>query len=337
MADQTINSQIAGATGAIGAAAGGVNAVKNLASAYSAASFTSAEGVASAIRSIDLPAAGEAIGDIESAIASFGGDGSNEHDWRVRLSLCSWASFRNSPVLTPLKDAGGLIFPYTPKISIQSSASYSTMPTVHTNYTFQAFKNSDPGTISITAPMYVEDPEQGLYWIAMVHYLRSLTKMFSGADPKAGNPPPVIMLNGYGNYVFKNVPVVVKMMRVELANDVDYIGVNVVGSAAGEIQGITDSIGGLSDSLGSVLPGFGGVTDLVTGAVSSIAGGIGQIAGIAGSLGIGGTTDGGVTRVPTKSSFTVELVPVYSRDSVRKFSLDRFVQGGYLTNPTGYI
>jgi hypothetical protein len=340
MADQTINSQIAGATGAIGAATSGFTAASNLGSAISSA-FTGAgggaEGVASAIRSIDLPAAGEAIGDIESAIASFGGDGSNEHDWRVRLSLSSWASFRNSPVLKPLKDAGGLIFPYTPKISIQSSASYSPIPTVHTNYTFQAFKSSDPGTISITAPMYVEDPEQGLYWIAMVHYLRSLTKMFSGADPKAGNPPPVIMLNGYGNYVFKNVPVVVKMMKVELANDVDYIGVNVVGSSAGEIQGITDSIGGLSDSLGSVLPGFGGITDTVTGAVSSIAGGIGQIAGLAGSLGIGGTTDGGVTRVPTKSSFTVELVPVYSRDSVRKFSLDRFVQGGYLTNPTGYI
>jgi hypothetical protein len=340
MADQTINSQIGAATGLLGAATSGVSAAKNLGSAISSAFDAGgggANGVASAIRSIDLPAAGEAIGDIESAIASFGGDGSNEKDWRVRLSLSSWSSFRGSPVLKPLKDAGGLIFPYTPKISISSSASYSPIPTVHTNYSFQAYRSSDPGTISITAPMYVEDPEQGLYWIAMVHYLRSLTKMFSGADPKAGNPPPVIMLNGYGNYVFKNVPVVVKMMKVELANDVDYIGVNVVGSAAGEIQGITDSIGGLSDSLGSVLPGFGGVTDIVTGAVSSIAGGVGQIAGLAGSLGLGGTTEGGVTRVPTKSSFTVELIPVYSRDSVRKFSLDRFVSGGYLTNPTGYI
>ena len=336
MADQTINSQIGNATGAIAAASSGFTAASNLSSAVSSA-FTGAgggaEGVASAIRSIDLPAAGEAIGDIESAIASFGGDGSNANDWRVRLSLASWSSFRSSPVLQPLKDAGGLIFPYTPTISIASTASYSPIPTVHTNYSFQAYKSSDPGSITISAPMYVEDPEQGLYWVAMVHYLRSLTKMFSGADPKAGNPPPVIMLNGYGNYVFKNVPVVVKSMKITLDNTVDYIGVEVFGSAAGELQGITDSIGGLSDAVGSVTGGLGGVTS----AISSIAGGVGQVAGLLGTFGIGGKTSGGITRVPTKSTFTVELMPVYSRDSVRKFSLDRFVTGGYLSNPTGYI
>jgi len=334
MADQTINSQIGNATGAIAAASSGFTAASNLASAFSA-DMAGPGGVASAIRSIDLPAAGEAIGDLESAIASFGGDGSNANDWRVRLSMSSWSSFRSSPVLKPLKDAGGLIFPYTPKISISSSANYSAISgIVHSNYAFQAYKSSEPGTISINAPMYVEDPEQGLYWIAMVHYLRSLTKMFSGADPKAGNPPPVIMLNGYGNYVFKNVPVVVKKMSVDLAQDVDYIGVEVFGSAAGELQGITDSIGGLSDSLGSVLPGVGGE---IAGAVGSIAGGVGQVAGLLGTFGIGGKTSGGITRVPTKSTFTVELIPVYSRDSVRKFSLDRFVTGGYLTSPTGYI
>lgn len=333
---QTINSQIGNASGAITAAGGAFSTASNLGSAISSA-YTDggggANGVASAIRSIDLPAAGEAIGDIESAIASFGGDGSNANDWRVRLSLSNWSSFRSSPVLKPLKDAGGLIFPYTPTIGISSGATYNGISTVHTNYTFQAYKSSEPGTISIVAPMYVEDPEQGLYWIAMVHYLRSLTKMFSGADPKAGNPPPVIMLNGYGNYVFKNVPVVVKRMSISLNAECDYIGVEVFGSAAGELQGITDSIGGLSDSLGSVIPGIGGVT----GAIGSIAGGVGQVAGLLGTFGIGGKTSGGISRVPTKSSFQIELQPVYSRDSVRKFSLDRFVTGGYLSSPTGYI
>ena len=335
MADQTINSQIGNATGALAAAGGAFSTASNLASAFSA-DMAGPGGVASAIRSIDLPAAGEAIGDLESAIASFGGDGSNAADWRVRLSLSNWSSFRSSPVLKPLKDAGGLIFPYTPKIGISSSASYSPVSTIHSNYAFQAYKSSEPGTISINAPMYVEDPEQGLYWIAMVHYLRSLTKMFSGADPKAGNPPPVIMLNGYGNYVFKNVPVVVKKMSVDLAQDVDYIGVEVFGSAAGELQGITDSIGGLSDSLGSVIPGLGGAGGFAD-VVGNIAGGVGQVAGLLGTFGIGGKTSGGITRVPTKSTFQIELMPVYSRDSVRKFSLDRFVTGGYLTNPTGYI
>jgi hypothetical protein len=320
------------ATGAIQGAATAVGTASKLGGAI-AAGYGSEGSIAGAIRAIDLPAAGEAIGDIMGAVASFS-DTDSPNDWRVRLSIAKWTSFQGSPVLKPLKEAGALIFPYTPKINITSSASYSPITTTHTNYTFQAFKNSNPGQITLTAPMYVSDPTEGLYWIAMVHYLRSLTKMFAGNDPKAGNPPPVIMLNGYGNYVFKNVPVVVTKMSVDLAQDVDYIGVNVVGSAAGEIQGLTDSIGGLSDSLGSVLGGFGGE---VAGAVSSIAGGIGQVAGLASSLGIGGETQGGVTHVPTKSTFTVDLMPIYSRDSARKFSLDRFVSGGYLNNSFGYI
>ena len=315
----------------IGAATSAVNVGSNLASALSGP-FNSPGDVASAIRSIDLPAAGEAVGDLLSAVASFGGD-ANSNDWRVRLSLANWSSFKSSPVLQPLKDAGGLIFPYTPEITLASSAKYTSVPTTHTNYTFQAFQNSDPGEISITAPMNVEDATQGLYWIAAVHYLRSLTKMFAGSDPKAGNPPPIVMLNGYGNYVFKNVPCVVTSFSTTLSKECDYIGVNVVGSAAGQIQGIADSVGGLASSIGGAIPDVSGIASTV----SNIAGGVGNVAGILGTFGIGGTTSGGVSHVPTKSSFVVKLRPIYSRNSARNFSLDRFVQGGYLNNSFGYI
>ena len=318
----------ANAIGAIGSAVG---TASRLSSAISAG--FNGGGIASAIRAINLPAAGEAIGDVLGAVAEFT-DSDNANDWRVRLSMAKWTSFRGSPVLKPLKDAGGLIFPYTPKINISSAATYGTIPTIHTNYTFQNFRSSDPGTISITAPMYVSDSAEGLYWIAMVHYLRSLTKMFTGNDPKAGNPPPVIMLNGYGNYVFKNVPVIVKTMTVSLENTCDYISVPVVGSAAGEIEALADSIGGTASALGGL---FGGSVASVAGAVGSIAGGIGQVAGLAGSLGFGGSVSGGTAHVPTKSSFSVTLQPIYSRNSSRKFSLDRFVSGGYLNSPFGYI
>lgn len=318
----------ANAIGAIGSAVG---TASRLSSAISAG--YNSGGVASAIRAINLPAAGEAIGDVLGAVAEFT-DSDNANDWRVRLSLAKWTSFKGSPVLKPLKDAGGLIFPYTPKIGIASSATYGSLSPVHSNYMFQNFKNSDPGKITITAPMYVSDAAEGLYWIAMVHYLRSLTKMFAGNDPKAGNPPPIIMLNGYGNYVFKNVPVVVTNMTVSLESTCDYISVPVVGSAAGEIEGLADSIGGTASALGGL---FGGSVASVAGAVGSIAGGIGQVAGLAGSLGFGGSVSGGTAHVPTKSSFSVTLQPIYSRNSSRKFSLDRFVSGGYLNSPFGYI
>jgi hypothetical protein len=315
----------------IGSATSAINVGSNLASALSGP-FNSPGDVASAIRSIDLPAAGEAVGDILSAVASFGGD-ANSNDWRVRLSLANWTSFKSSPVLQPLKDAGGLIFPYTPEITIASSAKYTSIPTTHTNYTFHAYQNSDPGEISITAPMNVEDATQGLYWIAAVHYLRSLTKMFTGSDPKAGNPPPIVFLNGYGNYVFKNVPCVVTSFSTTLGKECDYIGVSVVGSAAGQIQGVADSVSGIAGALGGAIPDLGGITSTV----SNIAGGIGNVAGLLGSFGGGGTTSGGVSHVPTKSTFTVKLKPIYSRNSARNFSLDRFVQGGYLNNSFGYI
>jgi len=327
----SLASTLGKSANAIGAIGSAVGTAGRLSSAISAG--YNIGGVASAIRAINLPAAGDAVGDIMGAVAEFT-DSSNANDWRVRLSMAKWTSFNGSPVLKPLKDAGGLIFPYTPKINIASTATYGTIPTNHTNYTFQNFKYSDPGTISITAPMYVSDAAEGLYWIAMVHYLRSLTKMFTGNDPKAGNPPPIIFLNGYGNYVFKNVPVVVKSMQVSLDSTCDYISVPVVGSAAGEIEGLTDSISGTASALGGL---FGGTVGSIAGAVGSIAGGIGQVAGLAGSLGFGGSVSGGTAHVPTKSSFIVTLQPIYSRTSSRKFSLDRFVSGGYLNSPFGYI
>ena len=308
----------------IGAVSSGVNTLSDLSGSFNLADTL--------LNGTGLAAGAEAVGDIVGAVSSFGGDAA-ANDWRVRLSLANWTSIKGSPVLKPLKDAGGLIFPYTPTISLKSSANYSKIDTVHSNYTFQAFKNSDPGSIEITAPMNVEDATQGLYWIAAVHYLRSLTKMFTGSDPKAGNPPPVVFLNGYGNYVFKNVPVVVTNFTCTLPNDCDYIGVNVVGSAAGGIEGVADAVGGLAGSLGSAIPGLSDITDTV----SSISGAIGNIAGVAGSLGLGGTTSGGVSHVPVKSSFSVTLTPIYSRNSAKNFSLDRFVQGGYLNNPFGYI
>jgi hypothetical protein len=323
-----VTNILAASTNAVATAAGAVNTASNMVAAVSGAS-----NLASALRSIDLPSAGEIAGDLYVAAAAFANDPA-ANDWRVRLSLPTWPSFQTSPVLAPLKDAGGLIFPYTPTISMASSATYTTVNTVHTNYTFRAFQTSDPGAITITAPMNVEDATQGLYWIAAVHYLRSLTKMFTGNDPKAGNPPPIVMLNGYGNYVFKNVPVVVTNFTTSLDDKCDYIGVPVVGSAAGIIEGVADQTAALASTIGGV---FGGGIAGVTDVVSEVAGGVGQVAAIGALFGAGGSTSGGTSYVPTKSSFTVTLQPVYSRQSARNFSLDRFVEGGYLNNPFGYI
>jgi hypothetical protein len=288
----------------------------------------------SALRSFDLPRAGEIAGDLYAAVAGFT-DLEGDNEWRVRLSLPTWPSFRTSPVLKPLVDAGGMIFPYTPEVQVTSLAKYTAMNLVHTNYNFQAYQHSEPGPITITAPMYVEDQSQGLYWIAAIHYLRALTKMFVGNDPKAGNPPPIVYLNGYGNYVLNNIPVAVTNFNTILNKDCDYISVPVVGSAAGALQGTADAIGGLADAFGS-LAGIAGISQSPFSATSGLAGGVGQVAALGALFGIGGDTPGGNTYVPTKSSFSITLQPMYSRNSAQKFSLDRFVTGGYLNTGPGY-
>jgi hypothetical protein len=322
-----MNSLNSSALSVVGAASA-VNTAANLGAALASGN------VGSALRSVNLPAAGAVGAAIGVASALFGGSSSSSNDWRVRLSMASAASFQGSPVLAPLVAAGGLVFPYTPTITINSAAKYSSVETTHTNYTFQTFKNSDPGEISITAPMNVEDATQGAYWLASVHYLRSLTKMFAGNDQLAGNPPPIIFLNGYGSYVFENVPVVVTKFTCSLPNDCDYITVNGSDFASSGLGGL----GGILSAVGSAVPGLSSVTNAI-GAVSSAVNSISNLASSLGGLGGGGgvSPSSSASHVPTKSEFSVTLHPIYSRDSSRNFSLDKFVNGGYLGNSFGYI
>jgi hypothetical protein len=46
---------------------------------------------------------------------------------------------------------------------------------------------------------------------------------------------------------------------------------------------------------------------------------------------------GGYTYVPTLSRLNITVAPAYSRDTVRKFSLDTYVQGGYIGGGQGIV
>jgi len=321
------------ALGAVNATFGAVQGAGKIAGNLSAAMSDLGSGdFLGALRSANLPAAGEFVGGVMAAVSLFDSD-SNADDWRVRLSLPSWPAFTSSPVLKPLKQSGGLVFPYTPQINIASTAKYSQVNPTHNNFDFQAYENSTPGSITIVAPFHVEDAAQALYWIAAVHYLRSATKMFSGRDSIAGNPPPVVMLNGYGNYVFKNIPVVVSQFSCQLDASCDYIPTEVTGSALGVATGTLDSISGLAGAVGGLGGSLGSLANTIGSATSAIA----DVTSLLGGLGIGGGTSGGMTYVPTKSSMSITLLPAYSRTSARNFSLQQFVQGGYMSGKPGFI
>jgi len=147
----------------------------------------------------------------------------NDQDWRVRLSMPQVDSFTSSDILQPLLKTNGLVFPYTPTIIMSHSANYNALQPVHTNYPFYNYTNSSIDTMTITGDFFVENAVDAKYWIGALHYLRSVTKMFYGAGENLGAPPPVVRLNGYGDFVFNDVPVAITNFTVDLPADVDYI------------------------------------------------------------------------------------------------------------------
>ena len=84
----------------------------------------SLSGFASSLRSSNIPTDADNVAPKEVTTAQ-SGSGEDPADWRVRLSFPGVMPFINSPLFTPLIEAGGLVFPYTPTISINSTANYT--------------------------------------------------------------------------------------------------------------------------------------------------------------------------------------------------------------------
>lgn len=333
-----------GLNSVIGAASGALNVASNLAGALNNLSNPAA--LISKLRSINLPAGGMPGMAGKLAQATFGGaDTSN--DWRVRLSIPT--AFTSSPVLQPLIQAGNaLIFPYTPSIQISSSASYEDQAITHQNYTYTFYQNSRVDQFTISGAFHVEDGAQALYWLAAVHFLRSATKMFTGDGDLQGNPPPILKLNGYGDYVFKNVPVIVKAFQVELPADVNYINTSVSAAAA---FGSGSSAGPLTNlsNVSTLASGLAGVAGAL--GANKIASSLGKVGAIGGAVagvanlitgasavlnGGGGFASQGNSWVPVKSNLTVTLQPIFSRENMKQFSLQKFVNGDYVKSG-GYV
>lgn len=231
-----------------------------------------------------------------SATANFPSSG----DWRVKLSMPNHSIYASSPLLAPLQRTSGLVFPYTPTVNIVHSANYNAIAPTHTNYPTQAYRNSSVDQITVSGQFFNETEEEGRYWLGVLHYLRSVTKMAygSGNGDIQGSPPPVLRFSGYGDYVFNNVPVVVQNFTIDLAPDTDYIAINA---------------GGASSSLSSALQ-----------TIESVAGGS-----------IPNSSNGNV-HVPVSSLISITLLPTYSRREQEKFSLRSFVNGD-LVSGGGYI
>lgn len=325
---KTLSSAVSTAQSAFGVISSGLNTASRVGSVIS--NLSRGGDIASAIRSINLPLGGESINKFLKSTATYQ-DAGDAGDWRARLSMPRGSFFDEGEVLKPLLDAGGLIFPYTPTITINHSASYNTQQLTHQNYNFIAYQNSPVSDITISGEFTAEDAVQAKYWLAAVHFLRSVTKMFTGDTSLGGNPPPILNFSAYGDYVFRNVPVVVKSFNMTLPKEVDYISTEIAagagfGTALSELASTAQQAAGLVNAVG-----MGRAAD----AISAAATGASIISGLGVSGAAGGMKKTGVSYVPTQSQMSVTVTPVYSREKIRNFSLEKFVKGGYVND--GYI
>lgn len=251
-------------------------------------------------------------------------------DWRVKLRLASGANYfyrsgEADTILKPLLATDGIVFPYTPSIQILYAADYNQYHPTHSNYQHYFYKGSKVGEVVMTATFTAQDTAEANYLLAVIHFLKSASKMFYGQDPERGSPPPLLFLTGLGDYQFNEAPCVISQFNYVLPNDVDYIRANVSQIRAGQTlqtdlrnKNNGSALNTWSASINRLLttPGLFVGAENPTSTLSS------QTANLSRE---------NATYVPTKLEMTITLLPVQNRLQVSEgFSLKQYANGSLI-------
>ena len=231
---------------------------------------------------------------------------SDKKDWRVRLQvpegpLRQFFDFDNNTLLQPLADSHGIFWPLTPSMVIQHSANYNAMDMTHSNYPHQAYQNSQVDSMNIIGEFPVQNSDDAKHWVATVNFLRTATKMFFGKD------------EGTGKGLKGNPPPILHLFGY---GDHMFHKIPVVlNSFNVELRAGIDYISTRQNPDGYSTPrtrermGLPELEEIQTWA-------------------------------PTLSNISVLITPIYSRDSVKNFSMKKFVNGqlnGKGANEVGFI
>jgi hypothetical protein len=263
-----------------------------------------AEGQAS-VEAALLEAQGEATAQDQANFAA-------KEDWRVRLSLAPDSEYlynaKPDPgILKPLLETDGVIFPYTPSISVNYAASYEQTNLVHSNYKIFQYSGSGVDSVSLSCAFTAQDDYEANYLLAVIHFFRSMTKMFYGQDdnPKNGTPPPLCYMFGMGGYQFAAHPLAIQGFSYTLPDDVDYIKTTSASPA------------------GTPRPSKYTASDTRLAGTGVGKGGKGPGPNFSTSPG-----NDTVTWVPTRIQMTINCVPIMSRNAVsNRFSLRDYASG----------
>lgn len=243
----------------------------------------------------------------------------NAGDWRVKLRLAPSANYlykaKDPGILQALSVTNGVIFPYTPKITTSYTATYNPYDLTHSNVRGYFYQGSHVGEVKLTAIFTAQDTTEANYLLAVIHFFRSVTKMFYGQDQQyRGSPPPLVFLQGLGEYQFSNHPCVVSQFDYTLPDDVDYI----------RARSVTVSGANLLQRRARSNNGFGAESTSADrlDAAGLSAGGL-YIPPAPPTLGTNSPT-----YVPTKMEIAITLLPIQTRAQVsQQFSLEKFGNG----------
>ena len=232
---------------------------------------------------------------------------SDKTDWRVRLQvpqgpLQKFFDFENNPLLEPLAESRGIFWPLTPAVVIQHSANYNAMDMVHSNYPHQAYQNSQVDSFNVIGEFPVQNSEDAKQWVATINFLRTATKMFFG------NEEGLDGLKG-------NPPPILHFFGY---GDHMFHKVPVVVN--------TFNV--------ELRPGI----DYISTKQSNTP--YRQLTGADAGFAFASEQGAPQTWAPTLSNVSVLLTPIYSRDSIKNFSMKKFVNGqlnGKGSNEVGFI
>jgi hypothetical protein len=255
----------------------------------------------------------------------------NNGDWRVKLRLAPGANYLyNAPnpgILQPLKGTG-IIFPYTPTIGTAYKANYSSYDLTHSNYKGYYYQNSAVEPVTLSCPFTAQSTPEAEYLLAVIHFFKSVTKMFYGQDAERGTPPPLVYLTGLGEFQFNEHPCVVQSFTYELPPDVDYIRArsqNVNNSNMLNKRQSTNATGPGTTWGGGILG------NVLGGAINRLANAGLPKGGMNKQPAPQSFGQNSPTYVPTKINISISLLPVQSRrQQSQQFSLKQYANGDLL-------
>jgi hypothetical protein len=232
----------------------------------------------------------------------------------------------NPGILAPLSKTDGVVFPYTPTIDTSYVANYEKTDLVHSNYRGAFYKNSAVQDVNIRGMFTAQDTSEAAYMLAVIHFFRSVTKMFYGKDAQRGAPPPLVYLTGFGDFQFAGHPCVVTNFAYTLPSDVDYIRANNPNNYG------TDLLNRREAPLSSPTPFASQLGRLIN---SALVPGALPAKPTQSPITQSVTNTSRATYVPTKIEISITLLPMQTRDQISKqFSLKDFangklIQGGF--------